>query len=182
MVAFVTGGLLAGIPLDNVPWPLQLLAFAGAGLATYWAVPTIWAAIVALDAPRRQRNEARTALRTAQAMLESRVRELEERRAELERTAARRKELRRRLFDLLRQSEYMPQSMARGGGDLAWEIAESWVNQVAEQLEEHGASDRAEAFRFSEADRQREPGTVLAERRGELHSLLDHVDDPLWSD
>lgn len=102
---------------------------------------------------------------------------------EREARAARRKELRRKLMELYtRPDRHGLQQLTVKMPDRKWEIAESWVNEVADLLEEHGASDKAQAFRVKKAEREIPPSTLIAERQSTLRSWLDYVDDPLWND
>jgi hypothetical protein len=69
----VLGGLVG--PLASAPGPLVLRSVLGAaiGLGLLWFIPTAWAAIVALGAPRRQRDEARKAFRDKRKEAEKRL-------------------------------------------------------------------------------------------------------------
>jgi hypothetical protein len=49
---------------------LQVIIGAAAGLAVFWVVPTVWALVVACDAPRRQRDEARERVRLLEARIQ----------------------------------------------------------------------------------------------------------------
>lgn len=59
-VALTVVGLAVGLALSGSSLPLQIAAAAAAAFLTPWAVPLLWTGVATLDAPRRQRNEARS--------------------------------------------------------------------------------------------------------------------------
>ena len=60
-------GVAAGATLAGLPLFVQFLIGVIVGLASYWAVPTAWAAVAWLYAPTIQRDEAREYVRALEA-------------------------------------------------------------------------------------------------------------------
>jgi hypothetical protein len=150
IAAFVTGGFFAGVSLDSVPWLLQLVGFAGAGLATYWAVPTIWAMLVALDAPRRQRNEARDAVVEERGKVQKAREDAQQARrdAVIAQLEMRLQLAKARGLQLASAIEQTPRDRWQQGlvGTSASAQLRQWASDMASILHQGGRADLAEQF------------------------------------
>jgi hypothetical protein len=63
-MALAAAGLGVGLALVGSSLAFQLAAAALSALVTLWAIPLLWAGLVTLDAPRRQRDEARALIQS----------------------------------------------------------------------------------------------------------------------
>ena len=169
--ASVTGGYAGAIALSGLPLSLQLAAFAVAGVVAYWTVPTLWASLVALDAPPKQRDEARNALseekqRAASALAELRRQHRTERLHLI--TAVRQPQI-LQTIELVKAHEARIEEMKASP---EWEAAGSlrevmlrihkpslgihplrqWVEEILPLLNEGGRADLASQFALTEQD------------------------------
>jgi hypothetical protein len=121
-------GVVAGVALTGLPLYLQFVIGGVAGLATYWAVPTAWAVVAWLRAPRVQRDQAREYARA----LETHVHEYAE--------WARRREI---AEDFRRETLEFARSVSEGNWhQSASDLDMHWrgnAGAVQGQLREHGA-------------------------------------------
>jgi hypothetical protein len=69
-IALAAAGVAVGLAVADSPLPLQIGAAAVSALGAVWAVPLLCASLATLDAPRRQRNEARTLVATERQHVE----------------------------------------------------------------------------------------------------------------
>jgi hypothetical protein len=146
-------GVISGV---GVAWPLRAVLGAAIGLAAYWLVPTLWACVVALRAPTKQRDDARTKIKALKRDLGEQEKTYE---AELA-VQSRRSSVQLRDAEvrqaILQTHFALWLASSRPKPDLVQKdrLAE-WLDARANELQKAGASDHlTRALRFSNEDRR----------------------------